>query len=81
MKPIALLSGHSPFPNPTEFRRAKTYGFWCQVCLAAYVLWVPDELSPEQAEAWQKNGRYLCTKKNPHHGERIDIPLSSAFSS
>jgi hypothetical protein len=81
MNPIALLSGQPPFPNPNEFRRAKTYGFWCEVCRAAYTLWVPDKLSFAQAEACQKIGRYLCTKEHPHHSQRIDIPLSSSFPS
>jgi hypothetical protein len=80
MNPIALLSGHSPFPNLKEFRRAKTYGFWCEVCLAAYALWVPDELSLGQAEACQKIGRNVCTKEHPHHSEQIDIPLGAAIS-
>jgi hypothetical protein len=81
MNPIALLSGQPPFPNPREFRRAKTYGFWCEVCASAYTLFVPAGFSFEQAEACQKIGRYLCTKEHPHHNVRIDIPLASSFSS
>ena len=57
MNSIALLSGHPPFPNPREFRRAKTYGFWCEICAAAYTLFVPEGFSFEQAEACQKIGR------------------------
>jgi hypothetical protein len=81
MNPIALLSGYPRVPNSKDLRRAKTYGFWCEVCRAAYTLWVPDDLSFEQAGVYQKIGRGLCTKEHPHHSEQIDLPLSNAFSS
>jgi hypothetical protein len=45
MNPIAPLSGQPEFPDSKHFRRAKTYGFWFEVCRAAYALYVPDAFS------------------------------------
>jgi len=75
MNSLAILSGHPPFPNPQEFRRAKTYGFWCELCSAAYILFVPQGFSFEQAEACQKIGRGVCTEEHPSHSERFEIPI------
>jgi hypothetical protein len=80
MNPIALLSGQPLFAASKEFRRAKTYGFWCEVCRAAYALYVPEAFSYKQAEACQKIGRAVCTKEHPHHSERIDIPLGQLLA-
>jgi hypothetical protein len=63
MNPIALLSGQPPLPNPQEFRRAKMYGFWCEVCTAAYTLFVPEGFSFEQAKACQTI-RAVCVLAN-----------------
>ena len=78
MNPIALLSAQPEFPDSKYFRRAK-YGLWCEVCPAAYALYVPETFSFEQAEACQKIGRDLCTKEHTRHSERIDIPFPNAL--